>query len=71
MKKLPQQDFDKVESMLVSLFRKRQGKIIHLADSAKLNASIQQKLTIEEQSFYNTIFNAAIEFKKQILGDMK
>ncbi|MDG7054458.1 MAG: hypothetical protein JRZ95_04010, partial [Nitrososphaerota archaeon] len=36
MKTLEQSDFDKVESMLNSLVRKRKGKIIHLADSSKL-----------------------------------
>ena len=71
MKKLPQQDFDKVESMLNSLVRKRQGKIIHLADSAKLTASVSEKLTTEERSFYNIITNASNEFQKQILGDKK
>ena len=52
MKKLPKDDFDKVESMLNSLVRKRQGKIIHLADSSKLTTVLSKKLTIEERSFY-------------------
>src|SRR4029077_8065878 len=33
--RLPQEDRDKIESMLNSLIRKRQGKIIKLADSSK------------------------------------
>jgi len=71
LKKLPPQDYDKVESMLNSLIRKRQGKIIHLADSSKLTAMLSQKLTMEEKSFYQKIYNTSTDFKKQILGDKK
>ncbi len=71
MKKLPKDDFDKVESMLNSLVRKRQGKIIHLADSSKLTADLSKKLTIEERSFYEKIYNTSTDFKKQIVGDHK
>ena len=71
MKKLPKDDFDKVQSMLNSLVRKRQGKIIHLADSSKLTADLSQKLTIEEKSFYEKIYNTSTDFKKQLLGENK
>jgi DNA replication factor GINS len=71
MKKLPKDDFDKVESMLNYLVRKRQGKIIHLADSSKLTADLSKKLTIEEKLFYEKIYNTSTDFKKQILGDHK
>lgn len=71
MKKLSKDDYDKVESMLNSLVRKRQGKIIHLADSSKLTADLSQKLTLEERAFYEKIYNTSIDFKKQILGDKK
>ncbi len=71
MKKLPKDDFDKVESMLNSLVRKRQGKIIHLADSSQLTADLSQKLTLEERVFYEKIYNTSNDFKKQILGDKK
>ncbi len=71
MKKLPKDDYDKVESMLNSLVRKRQGKIIHLADSLKLNADLSQKLSLEERIFYEKIYNTSSDFKKQILGDKK
>jgi len=71
MKKLPKDDFDKVESMLNSLVRKRQGKIIHLADSSQLTADLSQKLTLEERAFYEKIYNTSSDFKKQILGDKK
>src|SRR3989304_5916550 len=62
MKKLPKDDYDKVESMLNSLVRKRQGKIIHLADSSKLTADLSQKLTLEERSFYEKIYNTSVDF---------
>jgi len=71
MKKLPKDDYDKVESMLNSLVRKRQGKIIHLADSSKLTAGLNQKLSLEERIFYEKIYNTSTDFKKQILGDKK
>src|SRR3970040_561572 len=64
MKTLPQQDFDKVESMLNTLLRKRQGKIVHLADSSKLTANLSQKLTIEERLFYENIYKNATDFRK-------
>jgi len=71
MKKLPQQDFDKVESMLNSLVRKREGKIIQLAGSSKLTANLSKKLTIEEHQFYENIHKSATDFKKQVIGDKK
>jgi len=71
MKKLPKDDFDRVESMLNSLVRKRQGKIIHLADSSQLTVDLRQKLTLEERVFYEKIYNTSSDFKKQILGDKK
>jgi len=71
MARLDKDDYDKVESMLNSLIRKRQGKIIRLADSSKLTADISQKLSIEERAFYTTIYNNSIEFKNQVLGVKK
>ena len=69
MKKLEQSDFDKVESMLNQLIRKRQGKIIRLADSSKLSADLSTKLTFEEREFYNNLHHISTNFTKQILGD--
>lgn len=69
MKTLEQTDYDRVESMLNSLVRKRQGKIIHLADSSKLNSDTAAKLTVEEREFYNRIYSTSVDFKDQILGD--
>jgi DNA replication factor GINS len=69
MKTLEQSDNDKVESMLNSLVRKRKGKIIHLADSSRLTTDLKNKLTVEEQEYYNNLNNISSEFTKQILGD--
>jgi len=67
--RLPQDDRDKIESMLNSLIRKRQGKIIRLADSSKMTSDLAKKLTIEERTLFDYIHNNSTEFKKQILGD--
>jgi DNA replication factor GINS len=67
--RLPQEDRDKIESMLNSLIRKRQGKIIKLADSSKMTSDLAKKLTIEERTLFDYIHNNSIEFKEQILGD--
>ena len=71
MQRLPQEDRDKVESMLNSLIRKRQGKIIRLADSSKMTSELAKKLTIEERTLFDYIYNNSVKFKKQILGDKK
>jgi DNA replication factor GINS len=69
MKTLEQSDFDKVESMLNSLVRKRKGKIVHLADSSKLTTNLANKLTVEEKEYYNNLYNISTDFTKQILGE--
>ena len=69
MKTLEQSDFDKVESMLNSLVRKRKGKIVHLADSSKLTTNLASKLTVEEKEYYNNLYNISTDFTKQILGE--
>lgn len=69
IQRLPQEDRDKVESMLNSLVRKRQGKIIRLADSSKMTSELAKKLTIEERTLFDYINTNSIRFKKQILGD--
>lgn len=70
MKTLERSDYDKVESMLNSLIRKRKGKIIHLADSSKLTTDLANKLTIEEKEYYNNLHNISIKFTKQVLGEL-
>lgn len=71
IKKFPQQDYDRVGSMLNTLVRTRQTKIIELANSSKMTADIAKKLTIEELVFYNNINSSSNEFSKEILGDKK
>ncbi len=71
MQRLLQQDRDKVESMLNSLIRKRQGKIIRLADSSKMTAELAKKLTIEERALFDYIHYKSAEFKKQTIGEKK
>ena len=71
IQRLPQQDRDKVESMLNTLMRKRQGKIIRLADSSKMTSDLAKKLSIEEHALFNAIHRQSVDFNKQILGDKK
>lgn len=70
MKVLTRDDFDRVESMMLELFRMRRGKLVKLADSIKLNSELYNKLTVEETIFYKTIHDNSVEFEKQITGDL-
>ncbi len=70
MKELNRDDFDKVESMMLELFRMRRGKLVKIADSIKLNSELYNKLTVEENIFYKTIHENSVEFEKQIRGDL-
>ncbi|WP_428324859.1 hypothetical protein [Nitrosopumilus sp.] len=69
MKELNRDDFDKVESMMLELFRMRRGKLVKLADSIKLNSDLYNKLTVEEVIFYKTIYENSVEFENQIKGE--
>jgi DNA replication factor GINS len=71
MNRLPKQDADKVESMLNTLMRKRQGKIIRLADSSKLTSDLAKKLAMEERVLFDSIHFQSVEFQKHVLGDKK
>lgn len=71
IQRLPQEDRDKVESMMNSLVRKRQGKIIKLADSSKMTSELAKKLTIEERALFDYINSNSSQFRKQILGENK
>jgi len=71
MSGLPEKDYDKVESMLNTLLRTRQTKIIRLADASKLTADISQKLSIEEREFYNNLHDNSSKFSKTIIGNKK
>ena len=69
MKELSHDDFDKVESMMLELFRMRRCKLVKIADSIKLNSELYNKLTVEENIFYKTIYDNSVEFERQITGD--
>jgi len=69
MKELNNDDFDKVESMMLELFRMRRGKLVKIADSIKLNSELYNKITVEENIFYKTIHENSVEFEKQIRGE--
>ena len=69
MKGLPEKDYDKVQSLLNTLVRTRQTKIIRLADTSKLTAEISQKLSIEEQKFYNNLHDNSSNFSKTVVGN--
>jgi DNA replication factor GINS len=69
MTELNKDDFDKVESMMLELFRMRRGKLVKIADSIKLNSELYNKLTVEESIFYKTIHDNSVEFEKQIRGE--
>ena len=68
MKGLDKDDYDRVESMLLELFRMRRGKLVKLADSIKLTSDLYNKITVEENIFYQTIYNNSKEFENQIRG---
>jgi len=70
MNGLPEKDYDKVQSMLNTLLRTRQTKIIRLADASKLTADISQKLSIERE-FYNNLHDNSSKFSKTIIGNKK
>ena len=70
MKQLKRDDFDKVESIMLELFRMRRGKLVKIADSIKLNSELNNKLTVEENIFYKTIHENSVEFERQIRGDL-
>jgi len=71
MNGLSEKDYDKVESMLNTLLRTRQTKIIRLADASKLTADISQKLSVEEREFYNNLHDNSSKFSKTIIGSKK
>jgi DNA replication factor GINS len=70
LKELNRDDFDKVESMMLELFRMRRGKLVRIADSIKLNSELYNKLTVEENIFYKKIYDNSKEFERQITGDL-
>ena len=70
LKELRRDDFDRVESMMLELFRMRRGKLVKQADTIKLNSELYKKLTVEEVIFYQTIHDNSVEFENQIRGEL-
>lgn len=69
MKTLSKDDFDRVESMMLELFRMRRGKLVKLADSIKITSDIYNKITVEENVFYQTIYENSKNFENNIRGE--
>ena len=69
MKELDRDDYDRVESMMLELFRMRRGKLVKLADSIKLTSDLYNKITVEENIFYKTIYENSKNFESQIRGE--
>ena len=67
----PEKDYDRVQSMLNTLLRTRQTKIIRLADTSKLTAEISEKLSVEEREFYKNLHDNSSRFSKSIIGNKK
>ena len=66
--RLEERDAPRVSAMLNTLVRKRQGKIVHLADSSELTSETARKLTVEEKSFYSSIRAASAGFREGVVG---
>ena len=64
---LGRDDFDRVESMMLELFRMRRGKLVRLADSIKLNSELYGRLTVEETVFYRTIHDNSAAFEARMM----
>ena len=63
---LKSDDYNKIESMMLELFRMRRGKLVRLADSIKINSDLYGRLTVEEVIFYRTIHENSKSFESQI-----
>lgn len=70
MKRLSGRDADRVSSMLNTLVRKRQGKVVRLANSAALSLDLEKKLAVEEKILYENIHTISTNFTKSILEGM-
>ncbi len=66
--KTPLQDQDKLASILNTLVRIRQRKIMALTDSSKMTAEIAKKLTVEEKIFFDNVYAEHSKFKRLIMG---
>jgi DNA replication factor GINS len=71
MSRQSEKEYDKLQSLLKTLIRKRLGKIVPRANSMELSADLAKKLSIEERALYNTIHKNSTDFVNQIFGDKK
>ncbi|HET8720309.1 MAG TPA: hypothetical protein VFM64_04880 [Candidatus Nitrosotenuis sp.] len=71
MSRQSEKEYDKLQSLLKTLIRKRLGKIVPRANSMELTGDLAKKLSIEERALYNTIHKNSTDFVNQIFGDEK
>ena len=71
MARQSEKEYDKLQSMLKTLIRKRLGKLVPRANSMALTAEIAKKLSIEERALYNVINKNSNDFINQIFCDKK
>ncbi len=71
MARQSEKEYDKLQSLLKTLIRKRLGKLVPRANSMTLTADIAKKLSIEERALYNVIHKNSDDFIKQIFREEK
>jgi DNA replication factor GINS len=71
MSRQSEKEYDKIQSLLKTLIRKRLGKLVPRANSMELTADTAKKLSIEERALYNIIHKNSTDFVNQIFGDKK
>lgn len=71
MARQSEKEYDKLQSLLKTLIRKRLGKLVPRANSMALTADIAKKLSIEERALYNIIHKNSDDFINQIFRDEK
>jgi DNA replication factor GINS len=71
MSRQSEKEYDKLQSLLKTLIRKRLGKLVPRANSMELTADTAKKLSIEERALYNIIHKNSMDFVNQIFGDKK
>lgn len=68
MEGLDRFDLERVEDLLLQLFRLRRGKLVALADTTDLTPELNARLTSEERAFYLSIRENSLGFERQIRG---
>lgn len=71
MSRQSEKEYDKLQSLLKTLIRKRLGKIVPRANSMELTGDLAKKLSIEERALYNTIHKNSTDFVNLIFGEQK